>query len=100
MKRTAGHLNHPVAAVKAFLNHEPFSARLTFPDGDHEPVAYERLLQVAVGNGRFYGGGGGVGPGSGGDDRHLDVYALELGRERNPVRSEERGGGEEGKSSG
>src|SRR3712207_5363830 len=47
LKRSAGPLAYPVAAVKAFLNHEPFSARLTFPDGDHEPVEYQRLLQVA-----------------------------------------------------
>jgi diacylglycerol kinase (ATP) len=62
LKKSAGPLAYPVAAVKAFLNHEPFSARLTFPDGDHEPVAYERLFQVAVGNGRLYGGGVVVAP--------------------------------------
>ncbi|MCA1740105.1 MAG: diacylglycerol kinase, partial [Actinobacteria bacterium] len=53
-----------------------------FPDGDHEPVDYGRLLQVAVGNGRFYGGGMVVAPGSGIDDRLLDVYAIKLGRRR------------------
>ncbi|MBD0357077.1 MAG: lipid kinase [Rubrobacter sp.] len=82
LKKSAGPLAYPVAAVRAFLNHEPFSARLTFPDGDHEPVEYERLLQVAVGNGRFYGGGMVVAPESGIDDRSLDVYAIELGRHR------------------
>ena len=82
LKRSAGALAYPVAAVKAFLNHEPFSARLTFPDGDHDTVEYERLLQVAVGNGRFYGGGMVVSPESGIDDRRLDVYAIELGRHR------------------
>ncbi len=82
LKKSAGPLAYPVAAVKAFFNHEPFSARLTFPDGDHEPVEYERLLQVAVGNGRFYGGGMVVAPESGIDDRSLDIYAIELGRHR------------------
>jgi len=82
MKRRAGVLAYPMAAIKAFLNHEPFSARLTFPEGDHEPVEHERLLQVAVGNGRFYGGGMVVAPDSGIDDRSLDVYAIELGRHR------------------
>ena len=82
LKRSAGPLAYPVAAVRAFLKHEPFSAQLTFPDGDHEPVEYERLLQVAVGNGRFYGGGMVVAPESGIDDRSLDVYAIELGRHR------------------
>jgi YegS/Rv2252/BmrU family lipid kinase len=82
LKKSAGPVAYPVAAIKAFLNHEPFSARLTFPDGDHEPAEYERLLQVAVGNGRFYGGGMVVAPKSGIDDRSLDVYAIELGRRR------------------
>jgi diacylglycerol kinase (ATP) len=77
-----GPLAYSMAAVKAFLNHEPFSARLTFPEGDHEPVEHGRLLQVAVGNGRFYGGGMVVAPDSGIDDRNLDVYAIELGRHR------------------
>ena len=82
VKKSVGPLAYPVAAVRAFLRHEPFAARLHFPDGDHEPVEYERLLQVAVGNGRFYGGGMVVAPGSGIDDRSLDVYAITLGRHR------------------
>ncbi|HKH10076.1 MAG TPA: lipid kinase [Rubrobacter sp.] len=81
-KKNIGALAYPVAAIRAFLRHEPFSARLVFPDGDHEPVEHERLLQVAVGNGRFYGGGMVVAPGSGIDDRTLDVYAVTLGRRR------------------
>jgi diacylglycerol kinase (ATP) len=85
MKKSVGPLAYPAAAIKAFLKHEPFSARLTFPDGDHEPVEHERLLQVAVGNGRFYGGGMVVAPESGIDDRSLDVYAIELGRHRDLI---------------
>jgi diacylglycerol kinase (ATP) len=82
LKRRIGALAYPTAAIRAFLGHEPFSAKLTFPDGDHEPVEYERLLQVAVGNGRFYGGGMVVAPQSGIDDRSLDIYAIEMGRHR------------------
>lgn len=85
MKKRAGALAYPLAAVRAFLRHEPFSARLTFPDGDHEPAEYGRLLQVAVGNGRFYGGGMVVAPESSMDDRILDVYAIEMGRHRDLV---------------
>ena len=85
MKKSVGPLAYPAAAIKAFLSHEPFSAKLTFPDGDHEPVEHERLLQVAVGNGRFYGGGMVVAPESGIDDRNLDVYAIELGRHRDLI---------------
>jgi diacylglycerol kinase (ATP) len=81
-KKNIGALAYPMAAIKAFMTHQPFSARLTFPDGDHEPVEHERLLQVAVGNGKFYGGGMIVAPGSGMDDKSLDVYAIQLGRHR------------------
>jgi diacylglycerol kinase (ATP) len=83
LKRSTGPLAYPAAAIRAFLKHEPFSARMTFPDGDHESVEYDRLLQVAVGNGRFYGGGMVVAPESGIDDSTLDIYAIELGRHRN-----------------
>ena len=82
LKKRIGPLAYPVAAIKSFFKHEPFSARLTFPDGDHETVEYERLLQVAVGNGRFYGGGMVVAPDAGIDDRELDVYVIKLGRRR------------------
>jgi YegS/Rv2252/BmrU family lipid kinase len=85
LKRRIGALAYPTAAIRAFLSHESFAARLTFPDGDHEPVEYERLLQVAVGNGRFYGGGMVVAPDSGIDDRSLDIYAIELGRHRDLI---------------
>jgi diacylglycerol kinase (ATP) len=85
LKRRIGALAYPTAAIRAFLDHEPFSAKLTFPDGDHEPVEYERLLQVAVGNGRFYGGGMVVAPQSGIDDRSLDIYAIEMGRHRDLI---------------
>ena len=85
LKKRAGALAYPVAATKAFFSHRPFSATLTFPNGDHPPASFERLLQVAVGNGRFYGGGLAVAPGAAIDDRSLDVYAIELGRPRDMV---------------
>jgi diacylglycerol kinase (ATP) len=85
LKKSTGPLAYPVAAIRTFLKHEPFSARLTFPEGDHEPVEYDRLLQVAVGNGRFYGGGMIVGLESGIDDKTLDIYAIDLGRRRDLI---------------
>lgn len=75
-KRTVGALAYPIAAVGAYANHRPFSVALDFPDGDHEPADLDGLLQVAVGNGRFYGGGMIVAPNSGIDDAALDVYAI------------------------
>lgn len=85
VKKFAGALAYPTATIKAFFQHEPFSARITFPDGDHEAVEHDRLLQVAVGNGRFYGGGMVVAPNAGIDDSTLDVYVIELGRHRDLV---------------
>ena len=85
LKRNAGALAYPLAAVKAFLKHKPFSAKLVFPDGDHEAVEMERLLQVGVGNGRFYGGGMLVAPDSSMDDRSLDVYTIEIPRHRDLI---------------
>ena len=85
LKQSIGPLAYPVAAITAFFKHEPFTARLSFPDGDHEPIGYGRLLQMAVGNGRFYGGGMVVAPDSGIDDRSLDIYAIKLGRRRDLV---------------
>jgi diacylglycerol kinase (ATP) len=83
MKKRMGAVAYPVAAIKAFFTHEPFDAKLSFPDGDHDSVEHERLLQVAVGNGRFYGGGLAVSPEAGMDDGTLDVYTIEMGRHRN-----------------
>ncbi len=85
MKRATGALAYPLAAIKAFLSHETFSATFTFPDDDYPPVTFERLLQVAVGNGRFYGGGMAVAPDAGIDDRTLDVYVIEMGRPRDLI---------------
>jgi diacylglycerol kinase (ATP) len=82
LKKRMGALAYPMAAIRAFFEHEPFSARLIFPEGDQEPVEYGRLLHLAVGNGRFYGGGIVVAPEASIDDRRLDVLAIELGQPR------------------
>ena len=80
MKRRLGPLAYPLATLRAYRRHRPFRARLEFPDGDHEPLDLEDLLQVAVGNGRHYGGGNAVSPTAGIDDHLLDVYAIVRGR--------------------
>ena len=85
LKRRLGPLAYPVAAVPAYRRHRPFTARLTFPEGDHAPVRSEDLLQLAVGNGRFYGGGNAVSTQAGIDDHRLDVYAIPHGRLREHV---------------
>jgi len=77
LKRVAGSLAYPVAAARALVGFRPFAATLTFPGGDHPPATFPRLLQIGVGNGRFYGGGAVVAPDAGIDDGALDVYAIE-----------------------
>lgn len=79
LKGAAGTLAYPMAALRAYAEHEPFAAALAFPDNDHEPVAIDGLLQVAIGNGRYHGGDLVVDPGSGPEDAALDVYAVEAG---------------------
>jgi YegS/Rv2252/BmrU family lipid kinase len=85
LKRRLGPLAYPVATLRAYRRHRPFRARLEFPDGDHAPVDLADLLQVAVGNGRHYGGGNSVSPTAGIDDHLLDVYAIVRGRLRDHV---------------
>jgi diacylglycerol kinase family enzyme len=65
--------------VRAYRRFTTFSARLEFPEGDHPPVELDDLLQLAVANGRFYGGGAVVAPDAGIDDHLLDVYAIPRG---------------------
>ncbi|SDJ75362.1 lipid kinase, YegS/Rv2252/BmrU family [Nocardioides sp. YR527] len=80
MKKLIGPAAYPVATLKAYRDHTPFTARLEFPEGDHETVEFEDLLQVAVGNGRHYGGGNTVSPNASVDDDLLDVYAIMRGK--------------------
>ena len=85
LKRRLGPLAYPVATLTAYRHHTPFSARLEFPDGDGEPLELDDLLQVAIGNGRHYGGGNAVSPTASIDDHRLDVYAIVRGRLRDHV---------------
>ena len=54
----------------------PFRATIVSED---ETVRV-RTLQIAVGNGRYYGGGNAVEKDATIDDGHLDLYSLELQR--------------------
>ncbi|PNI09902.1 diacylglycerol kinase [Arthrobacter sp. AFG7.2] len=76
LKRHIGPMAYGIATLRAYARHSPFRARLEFPDGDHGMMQLEDLLQVAVGNGRHYGGGNTVSPTAGIDDHTLDVYAI------------------------
>lgn len=85
LKKLIGPGAYPVATLQAYRHHKPFTARLEFPEGDHETMELDDLLQVAVGNGRHYGGGNTVSPTASVDDDLLDVYAIVRGRMRDHV---------------
>ena len=85
LKRLLGPLAYGIATLRAYTGHKAFRARLEFPDGDHEPMELDDLLQVAVGNGRHYGGGNTVSPTAGIDDHTLDIYAILAGPPREHV---------------
>ena len=82
LKRRLGPAAYPAAALVAYRRHLPFHVRLEFPDGDHPALELEDVVQVAVGNGRHYGGGNTVAPGAGIDDALLDLYVIRSGRFR------------------
>lgn len=82
LKRIIGPLAYPVATIRAFFRHRPFEATIRFPDGDHEEVKLDRLLQIGIGNGRYYGGGLIASPEASINDHSLDVYAIQLGKHR------------------
>jgi diacylglycerol kinase (ATP) len=73
-KQRLGRLGYAVAAVKALMRARPFHATI-HADGAAVDV---RTLQVAVGNGRFYGGGMTIAEAALIDDGHLDLYSLEF----------------------
>ncbi|PUA79598.1 lipid kinase [Nocardioides currus] len=83
LKRRLGQLAYPVATLAAYRHHRPFAARIELPDGSS--LELEDLMQLAVGNGRHYGGGLTVSPTASIDDHLLDVYAVEKGRLRDHV---------------
>jgi diacylglycerol kinase (ATP) len=83
LKRRLGRFAYPVATLAAYRGHRPFAARLELDDGS--VLELRDLMQVAVGNGRHYGGGLTVSPNASIDDHLLDVYAVEQGRLRDHV---------------
>lgn len=73
MKRRLGALAYPAAAARAILTSGRFRAILR-ADGEEIVVT---TLQVAVGNGRYYGGGMVVEASATIEDGQLDLYSLE-----------------------
>jgi diacylglycerol kinase (ATP) len=74
IKRRYGRLGYAMVALKVLAQARPFSATI---HSETESVRV-KTLQIAVGNGRFYGGGNAVEQDAAIDDQHLDLYSLEL----------------------
>jgi YegS/Rv2252/BmrU family lipid kinase len=76
IKRRFGRLSYSLAALRVITRARPFSA-LIVSEGE---VARVKTFQVAVGNGRYYGGGNAVEKSAEIDDGRLDLYSLEMDR--------------------
>jgi YegS/Rv2252/BmrU family lipid kinase len=76
IKRRWGRLGYALVALNVLAHAKPFRATIT---SENESVRV-KTLQIAVGNGRFYGGGNAVEKDAAIDDQHLDLYSLELER--------------------
>lgn len=74
MKQRWGVLAYAVSAAQVFSNLRSFRAEI-WVDGVAVNV---KTLQIAVGNGRYYGGGMAIAADAAIDDQRLDLYSLEL----------------------
>jgi YegS/Rv2252/BmrU family lipid kinase len=76
VKRRFGKLGYMITALRVLAQARPFTADISVKD---ETVRVS-TLQIAVGNGRYYGGGNVVEKTADIDDRRLDLYSLEFRR--------------------
>lgn len=72
-KRRWGKLGYALAALKVLMRAKPFKATIISARGEEKV----KTLQIAVGNGRHYGGGTVIEENAAIDDGHLDLYSLE-----------------------
>lgn len=73
-KRRWGILAYAFTAMQAIWNTRPFSAEIRI----HGKSIRVKTIQIAVGNGRYYGGGMTVVHDATIDDQRLDLYSIEL----------------------
>ncbi|HEV2557168.1 MAG TPA: lipid kinase [Microvirga sp.] len=76
IKRRWGRFGYGLVALQVLSRARPFSAIISSSEG----TVRVRTLQIAVGNGRYYGGGNAVEASAAIDDQHLDLYSLEVKR--------------------
>lgn len=74
LKKRFGRLGYALAATKVLARATPFEAHITEKGVTIDVKTY----QIAVGNGRHYGGGNVVEENATIDDGHLDLYSLEM----------------------
>lgn len=72
-KRWFGALGYAGNVISAFRDTAPFQAEIRFGDQCHQL----RSIQLAIGNGRYFGGGLAVASDAALDDGRLDLYSLE-----------------------
>jgi diacylglycerol kinase (ATP) len=75
-KKKLGTLGYGIATIRTLAYMRPFSAEILF-NGCSRKV---RTIQIAVGNGRYYGGGLTISETAEIDDGRLDLYSLETDR--------------------
>jgi YegS/Rv2252/BmrU family lipid kinase len=76
IKRRYGTLGYALTAIRVLTRARPFRAMIV----SGETSVKVATLQIAVGNGRYYGGGMAVEKDATIDDHHLDLYSLEVRR--------------------
>ena len=74
LKKRFGRFGYALAAAKVLLKARPFTATIR----EKGEVTKVKTFQIAVGNGRHYGGGNVIEANAEIDDGHLDLYSLEL----------------------
>lgn len=75
IKKRWGVFAYAATALQALWNSRRFHAEIQMEGGRSEKV---RAIQIAVGNGRYYGGGMAVAEDAAIDDQRLDLYSLEV----------------------
>lgn len=75
-KRRFGALAYPFATLKAYLKYKPFHATFTFPQLDLPDIAIDNILQVGIGNGKYYGGGMQISPDASIKSESLEIYVI------------------------
>lgn len=74
VKQRWGVFAYAIAAIQTLYHSVPFAAEIEV-DGQKTKV---KTVQIAVGNGRYYGGGMTIAQDASIDDERLDLYSLEI----------------------